>query len=80
MQKVSFNNKNSVFFNALKEKVDTYFKSNNIKETGNFKLYMKTVFLSLSAVGIYTTLVFFTPPLWASIMMGHTVVFLPSHG
>ena len=39
MQKVSFNNKNSVFFNALKEKVDTYFKSNDIKETGNFKYY-----------------------------------------
>ncbi|MCE3279806.1 MAG: fatty acid desaturase [Bacteroidetes bacterium] len=61
MQRVSFNNKNSVFFNALKDKVDTYFKSNNIKETGNYKLYIKTIILCLSAVSFYTILVFFTP-------------------
>ncbi len=69
MQKVSFNNKNSVFFNALKEKVDTYFKSNNIKETGNYKLYLKTIFLSLSAITLYTILVFFTPSVWISILL-----------
>lgn len=69
MQKVTFNNKNSVFFNALKEKVDTYFKSNNIKETGNYKLYIKTIILLLSAGTIYTVLVFFTPSLWLSIVL-----------
>ena len=47
MQKVSFNNKNSDFFNALKGKVDTYFKSNNIKETGNYKLYIKNCKINL---------------------------------
>src|SRR5476651_1399602 len=67
MQKVSFNNKNSVFFNTLKEKVDSYFKSNNIKETGNYKLYIKTAFLSLSLVALYTILVFFTPNVWISL-------------
>jgi len=69
MQKVSFDNKNSVFFNALKEKVDTYFKSNNISETGNFKLYLKTIILLLTAVSIYTILVFFTPATWISIVL-----------
>jgi linoleoyl-CoA desaturase len=69
MQKVSFNNKNSVFFNALKEKVDTYFKSNNIKETGNYKLYIKTILLSLSAISIYTVLVFFTPGILLSLFL-----------
>ena len=69
MQRVSFNNKNSVFFNALKEKVDAYFKSNNIRETGNYKLYLKTIFLSLSAVALYTILVFFTPNVWLSISL-----------
>lgn len=69
MQKVSFNNKNSVFFNALKEKVDSYFKSNNIKETGNYKLYIKTILLSLSAIAIYTVLVFFTPNIWISMLL-----------
>ncbi len=61
MQRVSFNNKNSAFFNALKEKVDVYFKSNNIRETGNFKLYFKTFLLAISAISFYTILVFFTP-------------------
>jgi linoleoyl-CoA desaturase len=69
MQKVSFNNKNSVFFNALKEKVDTYFKSNNIKETGNYKLYLKTILLSLFAISFYTILVFFTPGIILSLFL-----------
>jgi linoleoyl-CoA desaturase len=69
MQKVSFNNKNSVFFNALKEKVDAYFKSNNIKETGNYKLYLKTILLSLTAVSFYTILVFFTPGILLSLSL-----------
>ncbi|MBL7890297.1 MAG: acyl-CoA desaturase [Bacteroidia bacterium] len=69
MQRVSFNNKNSVFFNALKEKVDNYFKSNDIKETGNFKLYLKTIILSLTAISLYTILVFFTPNIWISLVL-----------
>lgn len=69
MQKVSFNNKNSVFFNALKEKVDAYFKSNNIKQTGNYKLYIKTVLLTLSAISFYTILVFFTPGILLSLFL-----------
>lgn len=69
MQRVSFNNKNSVFFNTLKEKVDQYFKSNNIKETGNFKLYLKTILLSVTALAIYTVLVFFTPAPWLAIVL-----------
>ena len=69
MQRVSFNNKNSLFFNALKEKVDGYFKSNNIKETGNYKLYIKTILLSLSLIALYAILVFFTPNVWISICL-----------
>jgi linoleoyl-CoA desaturase len=70
MQRVSFNNKNSVFFNSLKEKVDTYFKSNNIKETGNYKLYIKTAILCASAIGLYSVLVFFTPEnTWLSLFL-----------
>ncbi len=69
MQKVIFNNKDSVFFETLKQKVDTYFKSNNIRETGNFKLYIKTILLLLSAITFYVVLVFFTPSLWLSILV-----------
>jgi linoleoyl-CoA desaturase len=69
MQKVSYNNKNSAFFNILKEKVDAYFKSNNIRQTGNYKLYLKTIFLLLSVAALYTLLVFFTPTAWVSILL-----------
>ena len=40
--KVTFNNKNKVFFNALKAEVDAYFERNGMKKTGNWKLYGKT--------------------------------------
>lgn len=69
MQKVSFNNKNSVFFNTLKDKVDSYFKSNNLKQTGNFKLYLKMILLSVSAISMYTILVFFTPGVVLSLCL-----------
>jgi linoleoyl-CoA desaturase len=69
MQRVSFNNKNSEFFKSLTSKVDLYFKSNNIKETGNYKLYLKTVFFGISLITLYTTLVFFTPQAWISVVL-----------
>lgn len=69
MQKVSFNNKNSVFFNALKDKVDNYFKTNNISQTGNYKLFIKTALLLASLAVLYTVLVFFTPSFWVSILL-----------
>jgi hypothetical protein len=42
MYKVTFNNKNKVFFNTLKASVDKYFEDNNLKKTGNWRLYLKT--------------------------------------
>lgn len=56
--KVSFNNKNRVFFNALKEEVDAYFANNGIKKTGNWKLYGKTMILIPSMLALYGVLLF----------------------
>ncbi len=56
--KVSFNNKNRVFFNALKEEVDAYFEMNSIKKTGNWKLYGKTMILIPSMLALYGALLF----------------------
>ncbi|MEY3152422.1 MAG: hypothetical protein RLZZ333_1019, partial [Bacteroidota bacterium] len=53
--KVSFNNKQKEFFNALKQEVDAYFEKNGLKKTGNWKLYAKTAILIPSAIGIYLT-------------------------
>ena len=68
MSKITFNNKYSPFFDALKGKVDNYFKSNNIKPVGNSKLYSKAAILISSAVLLYVVLVFFTPPVWLSLI------------
>ncbi len=61
LQKVSFNNKNNLFYKSLKEKVDQYFLTNNIAPTGNKALYFKSVFQVCTAVCMYVTLVFFNP-------------------
>ena len=66
---VTFDNKKAPFFRALKEKVDNYFTENNIKPTGNRRLYIKTAVLITTAVGMYTTLVFFTPPIAIAIVV-----------
>lgn len=69
MAKVTFNNKYSPFFDALKSKVDNYFTSNNIKPVGNSKLFTKAAILISTAVIIYSVLVFFTPPVWISVLL-----------
>ena len=48
--KVSFNNSNRVFFNTLKTAVDEYFEKNNLRKTGNYKLYVKTTTLIVSTL------------------------------
>ena len=56
--KVTFNNKNKVFFNALKSEVDAYFEKAGIKKTGNWKLYGKTMILIPGMLGLYALLLF----------------------
>jgi linoleoyl-CoA desaturase len=68
-KKITFNNKYSPFFDSLKDKVDNYFKSNNIAPTGNFKLYSKTITLAAIALAMYIILVFFTPGVVLSVFM-----------
>jgi linoleoyl-CoA desaturase len=53
MAKITFNNKKSVFYNTLKFNVDQYFTSNNIKKTGNWELYIKTIILIPTALFLY---------------------------
>jgi len=43
---VRFSRRDSTqFFKTLNQRVNTYFKENNIKRTGNWKLYLKTVIM-----------------------------------
>ncbi|WP_225979865.1 hypothetical protein [Pseudobacter ginsenosidimutans] len=56
MAKVSFNNRNQVFYTSLKSDVDKYFEHSQQRKTGNFKLYFKSTVFILAAIGLYTTL------------------------
>jgi linoleoyl-CoA desaturase len=56
MAKIVFNNKDNSFFLALKSNVDSYFKENNIKKTGDWRLFSKTFILWGSAIAVYLTL------------------------
>lgn len=51
----------------LKNRVNTYFKTNNIVTTGNYKLYVKAALLITAYLLLYTHLVFFTPSIWIAI-------------
>jgi linoleoyl-CoA desaturase len=69
MYKVTFNNKNKVFFNALKANVDQYFTDNNIQKTGNWKLYLKSAVLITAAILIYLSLLLLPLKLFTWILM-----------
>ncbi len=57
-----------VFFQRLREVTEAYFKENNIRKTGDIRLYAKTAILITALVGLYVVLVFFTPAsIWLSL-------------
>jgi linoleoyl-CoA desaturase len=69
MSKISFDNKQSPFFRALKGKVDHYFAVNKLHTSGSSTLLFKSIFQVLTAVALYITLVFFTPGVLVSILL-----------
>lgn len=69
MYKVTFNNKNKVFFNALKANVDQYFVDNNLRKTGNWKLYLKSAILIPAAIILYLLLLLAPLNLFMGILL-----------
>jgi linoleoyl-CoA desaturase len=69
MPKVTFNNKDKSFFNTLKSSVDQYFASQQIKKTGNWRLYSKTIILAPAAVILYSLLLFLPMPAFLAILL-----------
>ncbi|MFT3947319.1 MAG: acyl-CoA desaturase [Agriterribacter sp.] len=67
MPKITYNNRNAVFFTSLKKSVDRYFEQTGLKRTGNIHLYIKTVIFILAAIGLYTTLLFIKMPVLAGV-------------
>ena len=57
MSKITFSNKNNEFFQSLKASVDEYFTQNNIKKTGDWRLFSKTIILVASGLALYGSLI-----------------------
>ncbi len=62
MAKVTFNNKDNAFFISLKTSVDAYFADAKISKTGDWRLYIKTILLVGSVIGLYLTLMLIKLP------------------
>jgi linoleoyl-CoA desaturase len=61
MAKYSFDTGDNSFFKILRSKVDHYFAEQELQPSGNSKLYFKGILMIASAVGLYVSLVFYTP-------------------
>ena len=76
MPKVTFNNSNSLFFQSVKQSVEDYFNTNNIRKTGNWKLYVKTIVLIPLAVALYLILLFVSYPAIVGILLSGLLGFV----
>lgn len=70
-----FGTTNRQFYSELKKRVDTYFKEHNISKTGNFNMYVKTIFMFLGYAVPYVLItinVFDSKLIWflLSVIMG----------
>jgi linoleoyl-CoA desaturase len=68
LKKVVFNNKNNSFSESLHAEVKQYFLNNNIKHTGNWRLYLKSVILIPLALTLYILLITAQLPLAVSLL------------
>lgn len=69
MPRVIYNNKQATFFPALRKEIDDYFKQNNLKKTGNWNLFSKTIILLTSAVLLYGLVMFLPMPGLVAIIL-----------
>lgn len=76
MPKVTYNNKQAVFFPALKKAVDDYFNEHNLKKTGNWLLYSKALTLIPAAIALYVCLLWVSMPVWLGIALSVILGFI----
>lgn len=67
MSKISFKRSGSNFFADLRARTDRYFQENKLPQSATPAWIAIGLGHLLLMVGLYVVLVFFTPPLWASI-------------
>lgn len=69
MSKTSFNNINKPFASTLRARVNDYFKTRQLSNTGNRRLYIKSITLVTTAIALYTALLSLTMPVWLSCLL-----------
>ncbi|MEC3881640.1 fatty acid desaturase family protein [Parapedobacter sp. 10938] len=69
MSKTSFNSINKPFASTLRARVNDYFKTRQLANTGNRKLYIKSVTLVTTAIALYVILLAVTMPIWLSCLL-----------
>ncbi len=68
MAKVTFSNSNNDFYQSLKASVDEYFSANNIKKTGDWRLFSKTIILVVTGLGMYGLLMLAPISGWLALL------------
>ena len=69
-QTLSFSRTDSAkFFRTLNKRVNDYFKDNNIKRTGNWKLWVKTIVMFSLFLTPYFLLLTLSIPGWAQLLL-----------
>ncbi|MBL7701839.1 MAG: acyl-CoA desaturase [Ferruginibacter sp.] len=68
MAKITFSNQNNDFYQSLKTSVEEYFSKNNIKKTGDWRLFSKTIILVIIAVAMYALLILAPLNAWQGII------------
>lgn len=58
MAKITFDNRDNLFYQSLKSSVDNYFQTKGIKKTGDWRLFIKTFILIGAAIVMYCSLIF----------------------
>lgn len=57
------------FFRTLNKRVNDYFKENNIKKTGNWKLHLKTIVMFTLFLAPYFFLIAIDMPIWLYLLL-----------
>ncbi|PQJ08952.1 acyl-CoA desaturase [Flavipsychrobacter stenotrophus] len=78
MGKLVYNNKKAVFFKSLKGDVEGYFAEGRIQKTGDWRLYIKSLILILSALALYFYLLTYSYSLPIGMILSSVLGFVLS--
>ena len=69
MSKITFSNRNNDFYQSVKDAVEEYFNQKQLKKTGNWKLFSKTIILVSIAITVYCLLLLVPLNAWWALLL-----------